>query len=281
MPRVAFVSCRVLPEPDPDQQLLLTAARGAGLDAEMAPWDDPAVDWSRYALAVVRSSWNYYERASDFRAWIERTDKRTRLWNPAELLEFNIHKRYLSYLERKGVPTVPTWFIAPEFAGGLRNILEETRWPRFVLKPATSASSFMTRVFDVDEIDGAIDFLHRIHEWGDAMVQPYVSSVASGGEAALVYINGEITHAVTKNPRYQADEESVSAAFPPDPEQLAVARAAADAMPGQKLYGRIDLMRLDDGRWAVSEAEFIEPSLFFLQYPPALDRFMAAVARMV
>jgi hypothetical protein len=39
--RVDLATCRVLPEPDPDQALLLRALAGAGIDARMRAWDGP------------------------------------------------------------------------------------------------------------------------------------------------------------------------------------------------------------------------------------------------
>jgi hypothetical protein len=41
----------------------------------------------------------------------------------------------------------------------------------------------------------------------------------------------------------------------------------------------VDLARDDRFEPAVMELELIEPSLFFLQSPPALERFVAAIAR--
>ena len=45
-------------------------------------------------------------------------------------------------------------------------------------------------------------------------------------------------------------------------------------------YARLDLIEGDDGRALVSELELIEPSLFLLQYPPALARMVTALARL-
>ena len=34
-------------------------------------WDDPGVDWERFALVVVRSAWDYAERVAEFLRWAE------------------------------------------------------------------------------------------------------------------------------------------------------------------------------------------------------------------
>ena len=42
-----------MPDLDPDDRLLLEPLRALGIRAEPAVWDDPAVDWARYDLAVL------------------------------------------------------------------------------------------------------------------------------------------------------------------------------------------------------------------------------------
>ena len=80
--RVALVTCAVLPEPDPDEDLLLEALRAAGVEARMLAWDDPRGDPAALDLCVLRSTWNYYRDATAFRAWIDRAAAATRVLNP-------------------------------------------------------------------------------------------------------------------------------------------------------------------------------------------------------
>jgi hypothetical protein len=46
------------------------------------------------------------------------------------------------------------------------------------------------------------------------------------------------------------------------------------------LYARVDLMEGEPGEWLLSELELAEPSLFFVQHPEALSRFVAALAKL-
>ena len=39
-------------------------------------------------------------------------------------------------------------------------------------------------------------------------------------------------------------------------------------------------MEKEAGHWVLSELEVIEPSLFFVQHPPALARFVDALTRL-
>jgi hypothetical protein len=110
----------------------------------------------------------------------------------------------------------------------------------------------------------------------EMMVQPYVASVDGYGERSMVWIDGQVTHAIRKTPRFLADPEQVSSAIPIAPEERALAEQLLALTP-EALYGRVDLARDEAGRPMVMELELLEPSLFFLQSASALERFVRAV----
>src|SRR3712207_4018119 len=95
---------------DPDDELVIGPLKERGLRAEPAVWDAPAVDWAAFDLAVLRSTWDYYQRRADFLAWAETVP---RLLNPAAVLRWNTDKRYLRDLAAAGVPIVPTDWVEP------------------------------------------------------------------------------------------------------------------------------------------------------------------------
>jgi hypothetical protein len=53
------------------------------------------------------------------------------------------------------------------------------------------------------------------------------------------------------------------------------ALAACGTVPA---YGRVDLVRLDDGSLAVMELELVEPELWLRLHPPAAAAMAAAIA---
>ena len=99
--RIAAVTCRELPEPDPDEPMLRAAVEAAGAEYSLVPWDGPDRDWGELDLVVPRSSWNYYVDPEGFLAWATRVDAATVLVNPLAVIRRNLHKRYLVDL---GVP---------------------------------------------------------------------------------------------------------------------------------------------------------------------------------
>jgi hypothetical protein len=278
------VTCATLPEPDPDQDLLLAALAAAGIDAALLPWDDPTADVAAFDLCVLRSSWNYYEDPDGFLAWVDEAARVSRVLNAPQVVRWNVHKGYLRELEAAGVPIIPTAFVERGGTERLEDILADRGWDDVVVKPAISAGSYRTRRFgaDADERADGTRFLTALVADRDALVQKYMPAVERSGERALVWIDGEVTHVVTKTARFAGDDESVSEALHPEPAELELAERALGCVPNAStddlLYARVDMLRDDEtGAHCISELELIEPSLFLLQSPGALARFVAAI----
>jgi len=269
---VALATCRNIPEPDVDEPVLLAALSAAGVPARVLAWDDDAVDWGAPKLTVIRSTWNYYLRPGPFLAWALR--RGARLVNSPETVRWNHHKRYLKDLEASGIPVVPTLWIER----GVRpdELLAATGWTDVVAKPAVSAGSFRTFRLHGPPFEGP--GLAELWDSGDAMVQPYVASIDAYGERSLVFIDGEITHAIRKSPRFHGGQERVSD-VPIADDERELARSVVRRAPGSPLYARVDMVRDAQGAPMVSELEVIEPSLFLGRSPAALARFVDAIAR--
>jgi glutathione synthase/RimK-type ligase-like ATP-grasp enzyme len=276
---VALASCMTLPEPDADLAPLLSAVRAAGLTAEVLAWDDPGADFASARLTLLRSTWNYSERPAEFLAWIDRVAASTALWNGPETVRWNAHKSYLLDLDARGVPVVPTHLIRRGATTTLAEVTRERGWSDVVVKPAVSGGSRATVRVTAAARERGEAHLRSLAAREDVLVQPYLASVEGHGERAIVWIDGEPTHAVRKSPRFLGDAESVSSAVPIEEDEAALARRAVAAAPGPLLYARVDVARDAAGAPRVMELELIEPSLFFLQMPSALERYVAAVER--
>lgn len=154
-------------------------------------------------------------------------------------------------------------------------ILTERGWRDFVIKPRVGAASFATRRFSTQNAQEGGEFLEKHSLERDMLVQPYLLSVETHGERCLVWIAGEITHAVRKTPRWEGGSESVSEAIAPLPEEKALALKVLKPFAPELLYARVDLARDDDGHPVVMELELVEPSLFLIEQPRALERLAA------
>lgn len=287
---LALVSCTTLPEPDPDAAPLAAALESAGLTGRVLAWDEPGVDWSAARMTVFRSAWNYPLHRDAFLAWAEATARVSKLWNPLAIVRWNSHKSYLLDLEQQGIPVTPTALLPRGSGRSLAEILAERGWTHVVVKPAVSAASFRTRHFDRQQGESQLAageaHLRTLADDGDVLVQQYLPSVEGYGERALVWIDGQVTHAVRKSPRFEGEDESVSAAaVEPSPAERALAgraiAAGTSTTDSPLFYGRIDVAPDPDGEPVVMELELIEPSLFFAQSPEALKRYVAAIRRIL
>jgi len=278
---VIFATASTLPRPDEDDAPLRAALAALGVPARTCAWDDPAVDWTQASLCVIRSTWNYVRNYQRFLAWVDSCAAASRLWNPAPIVRWNSHKRYLLDLAQAGLPVVPTRLCPASGAADLAQLARD--WDDIVVKPAVSAGSFGTRrIARADVASAGQAHLDQLLADGhDVLVQPFLSSVESYGERALVWIDGALTHAVRKSPRFAGDQQRISDSVPIAPDEAALAESILAAVVRQPLlYARVDLARDPRGRPCVMELELIEPSLFLDRSPAALARLAAAIQRL-
>lgn len=288
--RVALVTCARLPDLHPDDRRLLAPLRERGIEAVPAVWDDPAVDWSSFALSVLRSTWDYPARRKEFLTWAANVP---RLANPASVVAWNTDKRYLVELSLADIPVVPTSWLAP---GDGWTPPDAGEW---VVKPAVGAGSRDCGRYALDDpehrrLAGA--HVARLQAEGRlVMLQPYLPAIDSYGETSVLFIadphRGGLaySHAIRKGPMLTGPSAVVEGLYVaeritervPSAAELAVARRVVAEVPGgaeQLLYGRVDLIPGPDGRPLLVELELTEPSLFLEYDAGAVDRFAAAIA---
>lgn len=267
----------------PDDRPLATALREAGLETGVVSWDDPGFDWSSTRMALLRSPWDYYRRPEEFLVWAERAAGATTLWNPLEVVRWNLHKGYLLELAGRGLPVVPTALLPRGSAADLAALRGRQGWDAVVVKPAISADSWETHFVPGGEIASGQGHLDRLLPERDLIVQPFLSSVETHGERCLVFLDGTYSHAVRKNAltlggRWAGLPEGapVEAA---DDERATAERILAAANLQGTLYARVDLTRDDEGKPLLLELEVTEPTLFLEEAPAGLARLVRAIGR--
>lgn len=283
MTRIALATAAALPKLDEDGPLLLGALAEHGLTGEPAVWDDPTIDWAGFSLVVVRSTWDYARRRSEFLEWARMVDGITRLANPLAVLEWNTDKRYLRELASAGLPIVPTTWIEPGDPGDLPASGE------YVVKPAVSAGARDTSRYWPGEDAAAAAHIERLHRQGrTAMVQPYLSAVDTRGETALIHMGGRYSHTVRKGPMLTPSDDAVEGLYREEDiqpriaggDERSVAERVLAAVPGNPdlLYARVDLVPGPDGEPVLIELELTEPSLFLGHAEGAAAQLADAIA---
>lgn len=278
-----LVTCERVPALDPDDRLLLQKLCERGLKVSTKVWSDPSVDWEATGLCILRSTWDYHTRYHDFIGWIEQVAALTTIRNNPRLLHWNAHKSYLRELELLGVPVVPTVWVAQGRGRSLADLCEARSWRDVVLKPARGAAAHDVKLVRRESASLALGQAHlnQIVQTQDMLVQPYLKTVVTYGERALMFFHGRYSHAVVKKPfdTVLAISDARSSRVEATPEEIEVGTKAIESVPGQPLYARVDLLRDHQQKVRVSEVELIEPALYLAVHDAAPATFADAVER--
>jgi hypothetical protein len=281
--RVAVVGCREFA--DGDWPLLGGALRERGLEPVFSVWDDPTVDWGSFVVVLLRSTWDCVTRPGGYLAWAERVAGVSMLLNPVEMLRWNLNKRYLQDLADEHIAVVPTTWVGPL-----------DRWDpppgEFVVKPTISGGGIDTARYGPEHHPHAERHVRGLQRQGrQVMVQPYLPSVDTNGETALVFIGGRFSHAVSKKALLRLGEgvvprlweREVIALTTPTQPQTFLAQAALGSVCRRfgtdPVYCRIDILGGVEDAPVILEVELIDPVLFFPLVPAAAERLADAVQR--
>lgn len=285
-PTIALVTASRARANDRDMQPLCDALRVRGARVEVPDWDDGRVDWARFDMVVLRSTWDYPRRYQSFLAWIATVERVTTLVNDGDVVRWNTDKRYLLDLARADVPVVTTWRIEPggDFEPALDELLLSYPRYEFVVKPSIgSGAAYARRYLPGERVQAVTDHARLILDAGfPVLLQPYFRSVDTHGETTVIYFDGRYSHAVGKGPMLSAGAPLLANHPPPSitrreasAGEKAVAEAAMRVAPGQGklLYARVDLVGDEQGRPHVLELELTEPTLFLRHDAEAATRF--------
>jgi glutathione synthase/RimK-type ligase-like ATP-grasp enzyme len=282
--KVALVTSAGLAHPDIDLPPLVHELSNLDVEAEIVSWDAD-VDWSMYEAAIIRSTWDYHRRLDEFDHWLTEVATHTQLWNPVEVIRWNLDKRYLVDLAANGLPIVPSEFVDSRQPNWQQRVM--SFGSDIVVKPAVGAGSHGVRRF-TDDQDQAINYVHELIEHCQTpLIQRYLHDIDTYGEVGLVTAGGALSHAFHKaaildgEPEWSGDDhvvEVITAHLPSD-QELALCERVLAALP-PTAYARIDLLPTNDGP-VISEVELIEPSLFLDVDAGAAQRIASAFASLL
>jgi glutathione synthase/RimK-type ligase-like ATP-grasp enzyme len=281
-PRVALVTCAAFPDLFEDDLLLARALEDLGITPIPAIWSDATVDWMSFAALVIRTPWDYFECAADFRAWLDaRIASGVLLCNAGDILDWNYDKRYLQDLDAAGVALVPTLCIGRGEQADVAALASARGWNEIVVKPTIAGGAYRTYRFLIEDAAAYAKEIDATLADRGVLVQPFLSEVLSDGELSLLFFDGVYSHAVRKRPRpgdyrvqfqFGGTTESVEI----EPALVAQARACVLAAPSLPVYARVDGV-VRDGQFLLMELEVFEPLMFLASHPDAPRRFARAV----
>jgi len=252
------------------------ALRARGVEVDAVPWTE-GQDLTKYDLVLPLVAWGYHLRYPQWLSFLD--DLRARalpVVNPPELLRWNSDKAYLKELGAKGIPSVQT--IEAEALSDADLIAAAARLEssELVIKPPVSGGAFGTHRIRVGSEIPAAERGQRM------MIQPFLPSIATEGEYAVILFGGAYSHSVVKRPksgdfRVQPHLGGSTEPCEPPPGAVELAHAALAAAPAAATYARVDIVRGPDAELQIMELELIEPALFLDVAPHAKDAFADAI----
>ncbi len=233
-------------------------------------WRAPLETLAQFDAAILGTPWDYTEAKDEFLARLgELEGVGVTVCNPLAVVRWNSDKLYLKELGERGAVTIPTLW--PERAGpaDVLAALDHFQTDRVVVKRRVGAGAIGQDSFTRDNPPPADWSLDQA-----AMIQPFLPAIQTEGEQSFIFIDGALSHALLKQAtggdyRIQTLYGGFETPLDPAPADRAAAEAVFALLPFDQppLYARIDMVRLEDGRLAVIEAELIEPYLYPEQGP--------------
>ena len=269
-----------------DDELAIEPLARRGVAVETLPWDRPGVDWKRYDLVVMRSTWDYQHHADRFLTTLASIEHSgTPLHNSLAVTRWNMQKTYLRDLAAQGVPTVPTLWRERLEPGALLPLFDELQCEEAVIKPVMSANAQGAWRLDRASAAAQATEIEAYYAQRALMLQPFEPGILAEGEFSLIYFNGALSHSILKVPkrgdfRVQEEHGADILAVAAEPVLIAAGAAAMKAIGQRLLYARVDLVRHGE-EFRVMEFELIEPAIYLRMDPGAPERFADAVISLI
>ena len=267
-----------------EYRLLKQALERLGLSVSRTYWDDPNYDWTQTRAVIFRTSWDYFERFEEFWPWLQRIQNQTQVINSMELVKWNIDKSYLFDLAQKGIPIVPSVLVKKGVSRSLNEIAAQNNWTDLVVKPTIAGGGYLTYKYlgqELGQMQSEFDAL--VHE-RDMLVQGYIPSITTRGEASLMVFGGGFTHSILKRAKpgdFRVQDDFGGSVHPYEhtPQEVALAQKVMAQCSQVPAYGRVDIVWDDQGWPMVSELEIFEPELWVRNAPWSADHFAKAIAQ--
>ncbi|WP_420573280.1 ATP-grasp domain-containing protein [Kordia sp.] len=268
-----------------EDQLVKNALEKEGLQVLKLAWDDPDFDWSTTKYALFRTTWDYFDRFTEFSNWLADVSNKTTLLNSSKMIHWNIDKHYLQDLEKENVAIVPTYFIEKGDTRSLMELHETLSWKQTVLKPCISGAARHTYKLNPQNIHKHEILYKNLISDEAMMLQPFMEQIVTKGEISLVVINGKYTHAILKKAkkgdfRVQDDFGGSVHEYHPSQKEIEFAEKAVNACIELPIYARVDIIWDNEDQLAISELELIEPELWFRYNNDAATQLAKAIKQL-
>ncbi|MFT5963981.1 MAG: glutathione synthase/RimK-type ligase-like ATP-grasp enzyme [Flavobacterium sp.] len=283
--RIAILSCEKLPNLTQNDQLLIPAMAKVNIEATVVIWNDKTVNWSDFDYLIFRNTWDYFEKEAEFNLWLNQIEHLgIKTLNSIDIIKKNKHKFYLREMEKQGIKILPTVFIDKMDTLDIDKIIP-SHWKKVVIKPAFSAGSYQTEVFELKDIRKINTDYKKIASEKELLLQEFMPEIQTLGETSFIFFDKKFSHAVNKKPaagdfRIQVQFGGQYTLVHPNAELIGKAQQIVNTFTGALLYARVDGIVIDN-ELHLMEVECIEPDLYFNLSEGSMERFVSAVIDLI
>jgi glutathione synthase/RimK-type ligase-like ATP-grasp enzyme len=283
--KIAILTCEKLPELTQNDQLLIPALAKVNIAATAVIWNDKTINWRDFDYLIFRNTWDYFEKEAEFNLWLDQIEQLgIKTLNSIDIIKKNKHKFYLREMEKQGVKILPTLFIDKTDELNIHKIMP-SHWKKAVIKPAFSAGSYQTEVFELKEVQKINNDYKKIASEKELLLQEFMPEIQTQGETSIIFFNKKFSHAVNKKPiagdfRIQVQFGGQYTLVQPSAELIEKAQQIVNTFTGELLYARVDGIVIDN-ELHLMEVECIEPDLYFNLSEGSLDRFVSAIVDLI
>ena len=281
MYHIALLTSQDFPVLTVSDRKLIPELLTLGNMAEAVVWDEPDVNWINYDALIFRSTWDYFTKQDVFFVWIEDLKRKNIItFNPLVVIKKNAHKFYLQEMESSGIKIIPSVFI-PRSENIDIDTLIPYEWKKVVIKPAVSAGSYLTELFDRSESDFVSDRYTKIIKDHDMIIQKFIPEIQTPGEISMVFFDKKFSHSVIKTPkagdfRIQSQFGGQYVSYTPSDLLVKIGTQIVESVKEDLLYARVDGVLIHD-EFHLMELELIEPDLYMDYLPDGQNTFSKVI----
>lgn len=269
-----------------EDMALVRAFRKLGHKATRISIQDDDFDWTSTKMVVIRSAWDKYQYYEDYVKFQQDMNEIAILMNPLKIIQWQADKaKYLGQLTDAGIKTIETVSVARENLKEwtIEGIQEKLGCEDIIMKPALGNAGLSVTRYPEDGDDYFEDTFRSImREEDKALFQCFQKQVETKGERGIVFVGGEVSHGIMKQPaegKYMVNPSFGAewSIYEPSPEEVSFAKNVAskiqDIVGETPAYLRVDVITDNDDSLALMELAAGTADLWISRQNGAADLF--------
>lgn len=243
-----------------------------GYKVDIIPWEDKKINWSKYDLIIIKSTWKYNKKINEFINWLDKI-KKYNVINSINLINENLYKdKQISKLDKANLPHINTLVGTNIFDTTIKMLYYKIKYGKVVIKPSISAggdNTFLYITKGKENYNNTCNFIDAIKnirnilkiEKEKILIQEYIDEITNG-EISLVFVNGEYQYALEKHPKVFHNRIPTDIKRSVNKDIIEFGKKAISKLKyDNTLFARIDLV-VKDNKPIIMEIEVIEPYLY-------------------